>query len=320
MSEPVLSVSNLHVEYGTPIGPAFAVNDVSFTLGKGERFGLVGESGSGKSTTVLALMRLIKSPGRVASGTAMLGDTNILSLSEEEMRKTRFTRMSLVPQGAMSSLNPVLRIHEQIADIFEEHGLDLGAREKDQRIATLLGRVGLPRRTARLYPHELSGGMKQRVCIAMSIALSPSVILADEPTSALDVVVQKQVLGTLGKVQRELGAAIVLVGHDMALMAHFVDRIGVMYAGRMVETGPVREVFANPRHPYTKMLINALPSLNRRGAFVGIPGVPPSLLTRLPGCPFHVRCPKAFDRCTTEMPAVHEPRPGHKVTCHLEDA
>jgi peptide/nickel transport system ATP-binding protein len=320
MSEPALRVSNLHVEYGTPRGPAFAVTDVSFTLGRGERFSLVGESGSGKSTTVLALMRLIKPPGRVAGGKVTLGDTDVLALSEEEMRKARFQRMSLVPQGAMSSLNPVLRIREQIGDIFDAHGLNLGSREKDQKIGTLLGRVGLPRRAARLYPHELSGGMKQRVCIAMSIALSPSVILADEPTSALDVVVQKQVLATLSKVQRELGAAIILVGHDMALMAHFVDRIGVMYAGRLVEMGPVRDVFANPRHPYTRMLIGALPSLDKRGAFVGIPGVPPSLLTRLTGCPFHMRCPNAFERCRTEMPATHVAKPGHTVVCHLEDA
>ncbi len=315
MSAPVIEVAGLSVRYRTAKGPALAVDDVGFALSPGERLGLVGESGSGKSTTVLALMRMIKPPGAI-DGRILLEGRDVLALSEEELRRARFARMSLVPQGAMSSLNPVLRIRSQFADLFAAHG----ERADGHRIAALLARVGLPAGVADRHPHELSGGMKQRVCIALAIALTPAVILADEPTSALDVVVQKQVLATLGRVQQEIGAAIVLIGHDMALMAHFVDRIGVMYAGRLVETGPVKAVFRAPRHPYTRMLIGALPSLTERRAFQGIPGVPPSLTDRPPGCPFQTRCPAAEARCRTEAPPARTVGPGHEAACHFAEA
>jgi peptide/nickel transport system ATP-binding protein len=219
----------------------------------------------------------------------------------------------------MSSLNPVLRIREQMGDIFEDHGIRHSRNERCRVIAGLLERVGLSPTVQDRYPHELSGGMKQRVCIAMSIALGPSLILADEPTSALDVMVQKQVLVTLGRVQRDLGAGIILIGHDMALMAHFVDDLGVMYAGRLVETGPVRRIFAAPRHPYTRALIESLPSFDRRGSFRGIPGVGPSLLTRVEGCPFHPRCAMAVDRCRSERPGLRQVdalEPHHLAACH----
>jgi peptide/nickel transport system ATP-binding protein len=314
--EPALDVAGLSVRYRTAEGPALAVDDVSFRLMPRERFGLVGESGSGKSTTVLALMRMIRPPGEIAAGRLLLGGRDVLAMSTEELRRTRFAAMSLVPQGAMSSLNPVLPIRSQFADLFAAHGV----RPEAGRIASLLERVGLQASVADRHPHELSGGMKQRVCIAMAIALGPSVILADEPTSALDVVVQKQVLATLGRVQQDIGAAVVLIGHDMALMAHFVDRIGVMYAGRLVEVGPVRDVFRGPRHPYTGLLIAALPSLSERRAFRGIPGVPPSLLTRPPGCPFQTRCPQAFDRCRNEAPALTTVGDAHAAACHLTEA
>jgi len=265
---PILDIQNLTVEYNTPKGPFHAVNDVSFSLDAGERFGLVGESGSGKSTTILALMRMLRG-GRVTGGTIGLNGRDLLAVSDHDYRSLRFAEMSLVPQGAMSSLNPVLRIGEQIGDIFDDHGVRHGRAERARILGDLLQRVGLPPTVKQRFPHELSGGMKQRVCIAMSIALKPSLILADEPTSALDVMVQKQVLGTLGKVQRELGAAVILIGHDMALMAHFVTRIGVMYRGKLVEMGPVKEVFANPQHSYTRMLIDSLPSFDKLGAFRG---------------------------------------------------
>ncbi len=257
--KPVLEVSNLNIEYDTPDGVFHAVRDVSFSLQPGERFGLVGESGSGKSTTILALMRMLRG-GRVASGSMRLNGRDISAVSEKDFRAVRSAEMSLVPQGAMSSLNPVLRIGRQFADIYDDHGVRHGRGERRAIIGALLERVGLPASAQDRYPHELSGGMKQRVCIAMSIALEPSLILADEPTSALDVMVQKQVLATLGRVQKDLGAAIVLIGHDMALMAHFVSKIGVMYRGELVEMGPVREVFAAPKHAYTRMLIDSLPS------------------------------------------------------------
>lgn len=313
--DAALEVAGLSVHYATAKGSAAAVQDVSFRLEAGERFGLVGESGSGKSTTVLALMRMIKPPGRIVAGSVRLGARDVLAMPEPELRRTRFAGMSLVPQGAMSSLNPVLTVRAQFADLFAAHGV----RPQAGRIEGLLERVGLPGPVADRFPHELSGGMKQRVCIAMAIALSPTLILADEPTSALDVVVQKQVLATLGQVQREIGAAVILIGHDMALMAQFVDRIGVMYAGRLVETGPVKAVFRKPRHPYTRLLIASLPSLQERRVFRGIPGVPPSLLSRPAGCPFHARCPEAIDRCASEDAALRPVAADHRAACHLAE-
>jgi ABC-type glutathione transport system ATPase component len=262
MDGPALEVKDLNVVYETPRGPFHAVKDVSFSLAPGERFGLVGESGSGKSTTILALMRQLRG-GRVTGGAVRLGDLDLLAVPDRDFRKLRFDAISLVPQGAMSSLNPVLRIADQISDIYDDHGVRHSPRERAAAMVALLGRVGLAPTVLGLFPHQLSGGMKQRVCIAMSIALKPSLILADEPTSALDVMVQKQVLATLGRVQSDIGAAVLLIGHDMALMAHFVSRIGVMHEGRLVETGPVREVFTNPRHAYTRMLIDSLPSFSR---------------------------------------------------------
>jgi ABC-type glutathione transport system ATPase component len=263
MSDPLLDIRNLTIEYPTPAGRFVAVDDVSFDIGAGERFGLVGESGSGKSTTILALMRMLRG-GVVSKGQMLLNGRDLAQVPDASYRRLRFAEMSLVPQGAMSSLNPVLRIGRQINDIFEDHGVIHPPKDRVSIIEDLLQRVGLPAAVRHRFPHELSGGMKQRVCIAMSIALKPSVILADEPTSALDVMVQKQVLATLGRVQKELGAAVILIGHDMALMAHFVSKLGVMYRGKLVEMGSVKEVFANPQHDYTKMLINSLPTFERR--------------------------------------------------------
>ena len=262
----VLDIRNLTVEYRTPRGPFHAVRNVSFSLEAGERFGLVGESGSGKSTTILAMMRMLRG-GMITAGQMLLNGRDLAMVPDAHYRTIRFAEMSLVPQGAMSSLNPVLRIGRQVGDIFADHGVRHGLEERRRLIGDLLTRVGLAPEVQDRFPHELSGGMKQRVCIAMAIALKPSLILADEPTSALDVMVQKQVLATLGRVQKELGAAIVLIGHDMALMAHFVGRLGVMYRGELVETGPVREIFTNPQHPYTRMLIDSLPSFDRLASF-----------------------------------------------------
>lgn len=262
MSDPVLKIQNLNIDYGGPTGVFHAVKNVSFELNAGERYGLVGESGSGKTTTILALMRMLRG-GLVSSGSMVLNGRDLATVSPSDFRKLRFSEMSLVPQGAMSSLNPVIRIGEQMGDIFDDHGVRHGTRERREVIGSLLQQVGLSPEVQARFPHELSGGMKQRVCIAMAIALRPSLILADEPTSALDVMVQQQVLGTLGRVQRELGAAIILIGHDMALMAQFVTRIGIMYKGELVEEGPVKQVFTYPQHEYTRMLINSLPSFDR---------------------------------------------------------
>src|SRR5438874_1483829 len=316
MSDPVLQVEGLRVVFEHPRGLVRAVDDVSFSLLPGERFGLAGESGSGKSTLALAILRMIKPPGHIEAGDVRLLGAPVADLDEEGIRALRLAGIALVPQGSMNSLNPVLRIGRQIADAFVDHGLRLGRQETEGRIAALLSTVGLPAGVARMYPHELSGGMKQRACIAIAICLRPTVIIADEPTSALDVVVQRQVMATLARVQKDLGAAVILVGHDMGLMAQFVDRLGVMYAGRLVEVAPIGEIITRPRHPYTQALIASLPSLERRGALAGIPGLAPSLRDLPSGCAFHPRCTLATDRCRIEKPELRD-IDGAEVACHL---
>jgi peptide/nickel transport system ATP-binding protein len=317
MNDAVLRVEGLRVCYNHPLGLVRAVDDVSFSLRPRERFGLAGESGSGKSTMALAILRLIRPPGFIDGGEVWLDDTRLSSLSDEAMRKLRLAGIALVPQGSMNALNPVLRIRAQIADALADHGVALSAPELRARAHDLLGQVGLPPEVAEMYPHELSGGMKQRACIAIAICLRPKVIIADEPTSALDVVVQRQVMVTLGRVQEELGAAVVLVGHDMGLMAQFVDRLGVMYAGRLVEIAPIGEIITSPTHPYTQMLIASLPSLERKGMMQGIPGLAPLLRDLPAGCAFHPRCPQAIARCRSERPELREISAGVQAACHL---
>jgi len=313
----LLEVRDLRVHYHTSRGAVQAVNGVSFDIQEGERLGLVGESGSGKSTIALALLRLIRPPGRIESGAVTLGGVKLNTLSEEEMRQVRLAKIALVAQGAMNSLNPVLRIREQLRDALQDHGVRLAGRELDERIAGLLQSVGLRSGVQRMFPHELSGGMKQRVCIAIAISLRPKLIIADEPTSALDVVVQRQVMDTLLKVQEELGASIILIGHDMGLMAQVVDRVGIMYAGDFAEVSGVNDLFREPLHPYSQLLIGSLPSLKKKEVFQGIPGLPPSLLQRPAGCPFRSRCPHAMERCAVEVPLLREVQPGRRVACHL---
>ncbi len=317
MNAEVLRVEHLRVSYAHPLGAVRAVDDVSFSLRAHERFGLVGESGSGKSTMALAILRLIRPPGRIDGGEIWLEDTSISALADDAVRRLRLAGIALVPQGSMNSLNPVLRIRTQIEDALADHGAAPSSRAVADRVRELLGFVGLPASVANMYPHELSGGMKQRACIAIAICLRPKVIIADEPTSALDVVVQRQVMETLGRVQQELAASVLLVGHDMGLMAQFVDRLGVMYAGRLVEIAPIAAVIEAPRHPYTQALIGSLPSLERKAALQGIPGLAPLLRNLPPGCAFHPRCPRAVDRCRTERPPLREVAPGVQAACHL---
>jgi peptide/nickel transport system ATP-binding protein len=317
MTPDVLRVHDLLVYYDTPVGAVTAVNHIGFSLKAGERLGLVGESGSGKSTLALSILRLLKPPGRVTAGEVWLDGVNLMTLAEEDMRQVRLARIALIPQGSMNSLNPVMRIKEQLADAMQDHGVRLPRRDVAERVHDLLQWVGLRPEVANMFPHELSGGMKQRACIAIAISLRPQVIIADEPTSALDVVVQKQVMETLARIQQDLQAAVILVGHDMGLMAQFVDRLGVMYAGQLVEVSPVRDIFTQPLHPYTQMLIASLPSLEQKGTFRGIPGLPPPLRALPPGCVFHPRCPHAVERCRTEAPLFREVRPHAWAACHL---
>jgi oligopeptide/dipeptide ABC transporter ATP-binding protein len=317
MTADVLRVEGLVVHYHTPLGAVQAADNITFGLRAGERLGLVGESGSGKSTLALAILRMIKPPGRIERGEIWLDGLNLMSLPDEEIRKIRLARIAMIPQGSMNSLNPVTRISAQITDALRDHGVRMAKPDERERVRDLLVSVGLQPEVADMFPHELSGGMKQRACIAIAISLRPRVIIADEPTSALDVVVQKQVMETLARVQRKLDASVILVGHDMGLVAQFVDRVGIMYAGRLLELSPVRDVFTRPLHPYTRMLIASLPSLQRKGAFQGIPGLPPLLRDLPSGCAFHPRCPHAVARCRTEVPSFQEAGTDSWAACHL---
>lgn len=313
----VLQVNDLQVTYYTDAGRAKALDGVSLTLNAGEKLGLVGESGSGKSTMALAMMRMIKPPGRIEGGQVIVAGTDLMALSEDDMLKARLSKIAYIPQGAMNSLNPVLRIGRQMVDAIRAHVPHLSKRNLEARCMAALESVDLQRSVYSMYAHELSGGMKQRVCIAISILLEPKVIIADEPTSALDVVTQRQVMETIDRVQKQIGAAVILIGHDMGLMAQFVDKVAVMYAGRLMEVSTVRDMFTDPKHPYAQALIRSLPSLENKGVFQGIPGLAPSLLRIPSGCPFHPRCEHVMEHCKTIRPDLELLRGGQQVACHL---
>ncbi|MGC9522339.1 MAG: ABC transporter ATP-binding protein [Anaerolineae bacterium] len=313
----LLQVRDLRVYYHVEAGAVRAVDGVSFDLKSGVKIGLVGESGSGKSTMALALMRMIKPPGAIEGGQMILGGVDLLSLTEEQMRQTKLRKLAMIPQGAMNSLNPVMRIDKQLVDGMLDHGIIMSKEEREARVVELLNMVDLAPKVAKMFPHELSGGMQQRVTVAQAISMEPDLIIADEPTSALDVVIQRQVMETINRLQQELGASVILIGHDMGLMAQTVDRLAVMYAGKMMEIGDTGTVFRKPLHPYTQLLIESLPVLENKGVFSGIPGITPSLLDPPSGCVFHTRCPKAWSLCREETPEFVEVESGHWVACHL---
>ena len=318
MSAPLLSISDLSVSYALGERRARAVDGLSLTLEAGQRLGIVGESGSGKSTLALALMRLHKPPAIIESGQIVLGSTDILKLDRAALRAFRWSEIALIPQGAMNSLNPVIRVHAQMADTIRTHRSDLSGREIDKRIDEMLGRVGLSPSVARLYPHELSGGMKQRVCIALAIVLEPKLIIADEPTSALDVVVQRVVIETLKQVQADIGAAMIMIGHDMGLMAQSVDHLGVMYAGRLVDIAPIRDFFHKPLHPYSQLLISSLPSPDETRPLAGIPyaAVAARSARRLRS----PALPRRQPICRLAIPPLETVAPGRRAACHVVSA
>jgi oligopeptide/dipeptide ABC transporter ATP-binding protein len=295
-----LVVDGLTVAYGSAAKPLIAVDGISFTVAAGERLGIVGESGSGKTTAALAVLRLA------------IDGTDLSTLSPSELRASRLALASYIPQGAMNALNPVLSIGHQFRLALEAHGHAAPAAE----IEAALTDVGLDPGSAQRYPHQLSGGQKQRVCIALSLMLRPRLIVADEPTSALDVVTQRAVMETLGTRQRDLGSALVLIGHDIGVMAQFVDVLAVMYAGRIVEIGPIDTLIRRPAHPYAAALVHSVPRLDARGELAGLPGTAPSLSDLPGGCRFHPRCAAASDRCHTTAPPAEQLAPGHIVQCH----
>jgi peptide/nickel transport system ATP-binding protein len=320
--EPVLQVKNLQVSYYTDAGRARALDGASLILNAGEKLGLVGESGSGKSTMALAMMRMIKPPGRIEGGEVIVDGTDLVTISDDAMLQARLSKIAYIPQGAMNSLNPVTRVGAQMMDAIRAHRDQstsdwISAAEMEKRCKLALESVDLKTDVFRMYAHELSGGMKQRVCIAISILLRPKVIIADEPTSALDVVTQRQVMETIDRVQKQIGAAVILIGHDMGLMAQFVDKVAVMYAGRLMEVSSVRNMFTDPKHPYAQALIRSLPNLENKGVFNGIPGMAPALLQLPSGCAFHPRCSFAMEICTVRRPEPTCLPTGQILECHL---
>ena len=316
-SDVTLDVQNLKVYYATPGGDVRAVDDVNFQIYRREIVGLVGESGCGKTTTAMAILRLVQPPGRIVSGQMVLDGVDIVKLNDRELRDVRWSKMALVPQGAMNSLNPVMRIHNQLGDAIVAHEATVSRAELRERLLGLLSMVGLPSRVINMYPHELSGGMKQRVCIAMAVALNPSLIIADEPTSALDVVVQRVVAQTLLDIKERLGVSMIVIGHDMGLMAQLADRIAVMYAGHMVEIAPVHQLYAKPMHPYTQLLIESIPSIKERKPLKITEGITHDLRNPPPGCIFQGRCPHVMDICRQVRPPLQEHQSRQQVACHL---
>ncbi len=325
MTEPLLSVRDLSVEFHTPDGVVQAVDHVSYEVRPGETLAVVGESGCGKTVTSLAVLGLVpQPPGRIVSGEIRFEGKDLLTATARDLRRLRGDEISMIFQDPQSSLNPVFTIGQQIAGVLQAHDSRLSPKAARARAVELLNGVGVPDAKERLgdYPHQWSGGMCQRAMIAMAMANRPKVLIADEPTTALDVTIQAQVLDVLRAAQRETGAATVLITHDLGVVAEMADRVAVMYAGRIVESGDVHAIFHAPRHPYTLGLMASLPRLDsdlRR--LEPIPGQPPSLLRVPPGCPFHPRCRlrKGRDRCATEVPPLLEvvPGGGQRSACHF---
>ncbi len=314
---PLLEVKDLRVEYLTPGRPVCAVDGVSFSIARGEVLGLAGESGSGKSTIAQAILRLLQPPAVITGGEVRFGDDDVLAMDEAALRAFRWRKISLVFQSAMNVLNPVLTIGEQITDVIEAH--DRPRRgEARERAASLLDLVGIGSGRLDSYPHQLSGGMRQRVVIAIALALRPPLMIMDEPTTALDVVVQREILHQISELKQELGFSLLFLTHDLSLLVELSTRIAVLYAGKVVETGPAQGLFRDPKHPYTKGLLGSFPSLTGpRRKLTGIPGSPPDMRNPPSGCRFHPRCPDAVARCASERPLLREITTDRHAACHL---
>ncbi|MFF7730966.1 ABC transporter ATP-binding protein [Streptomyces sp. NPDC008001] len=317
---PLLDVRDLHVEFRTRDGVAKAVNGVSYSVRAGETLAVLGESGSGKSVTAQAVMGILDSPpGFVTGGQVLFRGQDLLTMGGEARRRIRGAKLSMIFQDALSALNPVMSVGAQLGEMFSVHD---GMTRKDSRekAVRMMERVRIPAAAERAgdYPHQFSGGMRQRIMIAMALALEPALVIADEPTTALDVTVQAQVMDLLADLQREYNTGLVLITHDLGVVADVADRIAVMYAGRIVETAPVHDLYAAPAHPYTAGLLGSIPRLDHKGKeLYAIKGLPPSLTDIPAGCPFNPRCPRARDVCRTDRPPLFDVAPGRASACHF---
>ncbi|GAB2788347.1 ABC transporter ATP-binding protein [Streptomyces daliensis] len=316
----LLEVRDLHVEFHTRDGIAKAVNGVSYEVAAGETLAVLGESGSGKSVTAQAVMGILDvPPGRITGGEILFQGQDLLKLPEEERRKVRGARMAMIFQDALSSLNPVLSVGYQLGEMYRVHQ-GTSRKEARARAVELMDRVRIPAARERVndYPHQFSGGMRQRIMIAMALALEPELIIADEPTTALDVTVQAQVMDLLAELQREYRMGLILITHDLGVVADVADRIAVMYAGRIVERAPVRELYAAPAHPYTRGLLDSIPRVDQKGRELNaVKGLPPSLLSIPPGCAYNPRCPMARPVCRTDEPPLYEVTEDRASACHF---
>ncbi|MCX5145618.1 ABC transporter ATP-binding protein [Streptomyces sp. NPDC048550] len=324
---PLLEVRDLHVEFHTRDGVAKAVNGVSYSVNAGETLAVLGESGSGKSVTAQAIMGILDMPpGKIAGGEILFQGTDLLKLPAEEYRKVRGSKIAMIFQDALSSLNPVHTVGAQLGEMFRVHR-GMSKKDATAKAIELMDRVKIPAAKARVgdYPHQFSGGMRQRIMIAMAMALEPDLIIADEPTTALDVTVQAQVMDLLAELQREMNMGLILITHDLGVVADVADKIAVMYGGRIVETAPVHEIYSRPAHPYTRGLLDSIPRLDQKGQeLYAIKGLPPNLLNIPSGCAFNPRCPKAQDICRTDVPVLHPVTeqdgtelPGRGSACHF---
>ena len=325
---PVLQIRDLSVDYGYDGDPAHVLRKVSLTLNRGEVLGLAGESGCGKSTLAYAATRLLPPPGLITGGEVIFTgrdgrQADILAMTEPELRASRWQDVAIVFQGAMNSLNPVYRVGRQITDAIRAHLPEVDRAAARDRSAELLELVGISPDRLRDYPHQLSGGMRQRVMIAMALALDPQVLIMDEPTTALDVVMQRQIVEQIADLRERLGFSVIFITHDVSLLIEIADRIAIMYAGEIVEDATAQEVYRRPRHPYSQALLHSFPPLRGpRRELTGIPGSPPDVANRPAGCPFAPRCPSAFDRCREVRPVLAPTvarEPGRGVACHLHD-
>ena len=317
-TDNVLKVENLKINFFTRKGIVYAVDDISFTLKKGETLGLVGESGCGKTTTVLGLMKMVPTPGEITGGRILIGGKDIIPLSENKMRqKVRWEKISMVFQGAMNCLTPVYTIEKQMMETIQEHK-NIERLQAKKCIINYLNLVGLPEDIVRRYPHELSGGMKQRIVIATALFLEPEIVICDEPTTALDVVVQAQIINLIKRLKKKLGLSVIFITHDLATEAEVADRLLVMYAGKLAEIGTNEQIYSKqgPIHPYTEKLLKATPRLHEKVEELSfIPGTPPDLVDPPSGCRFHPRCTEAMERCKKDEPPLIEVEPEHWIAC-----